>query len=128
MFQIAPSILVAIKRVESSLGLNPMVSNLNNNGTTDRGFYQVNTEVWLPEIQRLGIKMPTADMHGVRENAMIAAWILRRQMNRSDVKGTVDAVGHYHRGGGKGPGARRIRNTYTDRFMNEMKKLVARCG
>lgn len=128
VFRITPAVLVSIKRTESSLGLDPGVSNANNNGTTDRGFYQVNTEVWLPEIRRLGIQMNPTNLHGVRTNALVAAWVLRRQMDRSDVKGTVDAVGHYHRGGGTGPGSRRIRRVYTNKFMKHFKVLVARCG
>lgn len=128
VFGIAPAILVGIKRVESGLGLNPAVSNANNNGTTDRGFYQVNTEVWLPEIRRVGIDMNAGGLHGVRENALIAAWVLRRQMERSDVKSMLDAVGHYHRGGGNGPGSNRIRRVYTDKFLQEIRTLSERCG
>lgn len=128
VFKIAPSVLVGIKRTESGLGLNPGVSNANNNGTTDRGFYQVNTEVWLPEIRRVGAQMDASGLHSVRENALVAAWVLRRQMDRSDVSGTLDAVGHYHRGGGKGPGSNRIRQVYKDKFIKHLKVLVARCG
>lgn len=128
VFRLAPSILVGIKRVESGLGLNPRVSNANNNGTTDRGFYQVNTEVWLPEIQRVGAQMDIDGLHGVRQNALIAAWILRRQMNRSDVRGTLEAVGYYHKGGGVDARSQRIRQVYKDKFMQHLRAMMARCG
>lgn len=127
-FDIAPPILVAIKRVESGLGLNPMVLNHNTNGTVDRGFYQVNAEVWLPEIRRVGGNVSNDDLHGIRENALIAAWILRRQMNRSDVNGALEAVAYYHKGGGTGPRSENIRQIYKDKFMAELRVLIARCG
>jgi hypothetical protein len=128
VFNIAPSILVAIKRVESGRGLNPSVSNRNNNGTTDRGFYQVNTEVWLPEIRRVGGSMAMEDLHGIRENALVAAWVLRRQMNRSDVPNTLEAVGYYHKGGGTDSRSRNIRQVYKDKFLAELRKMMSRCA
>lgn len=128
VFNIAPPIMVAIKRVESGLGLNPMVLNNNTNGTVDRGFYQVNTEVWLPEIRRVGANITTNDLHGIRENALIAAWILRRKMNRPDVHGALEAVAYYHKGGGTSAGAERIRQTYKNNFMRELRVLISRCG
>lgn len=128
VFDIAPAILVAIKRVESGLGLNPLVLNHNSNGTVDRGFFQVNTEVWIPELQRIGTQVQTGDLHSVRKNALIAAWILRRQINRSDVPSVLEAVGYYHKGGGTSARAKRIRKAYTDKFMKQLKVLVSRCG
>lgn len=128
LFGISPAILVGIKRTESGLGLNPQVSNNNRNGTTDRGFYQVNAEVWLPEIQRVGGKVSETQLHDVRRNAIIAAWILRRKLNRIDIHGTLEAVGYYHRGGGTDAKAKRIRQIYKDKFMTELKALGDRCG
>lgn len=128
IFSIAPPILVAIKRVESGKGLNPNVSNNNTNGTVDRGFYQVNTEVWLPEIRRIGGNITTSDLHGIGKNALIAAWILRRQMNRSDVKGSLEAVAYYHKGGGTSARANQIRQRYKNLFMRELRVLINRCG
>ena len=127
-FNIAPPIMVAIKRVESGRGLNPNVYNNNNNGTVDRGFYQVNTEVWLPEIRRVGGDVSVQDLHGIRQNALIAAWILRRQMNRSDVQGSLEAVAYYHKGGGASARANQIRQRYKDLFMRELRVLISRCG
>lgn len=128
VFRIAPAILVGIKRVESGLGLDPQVSNANNNGTTDRGFYQVNTEVWLPEIRKIGGSMEASGLHGVRENALVAAWILRRKMNRPDVQGALEAVGYYHRGGGSDSRSHQIRQVYKDKFIGHLRTLVSRCG
>lgn len=128
IFRISPAILVAIKRKESGLGLDPMVVNHNTNGTIDRGFFQVNTEVWMPELQRIGTSLRSSDLHGIRENALVAAWILRRQMNRPDVSGTLDAVAHYHKGGGTSQKANQIRQVYIAGFMKHLRILVRRCG
>lgn len=129
VFGIAPSILVAIKRVESGRGLNPMVTGHNTNGTTDRGFYQVNADFWLPVIHDTGARhIKVGDLHGIRENALIAAWVLKRQMDRRDVASMLDAVGHYHKGGGSGARARRIRKAYTTKFIKELRGMAARCG
>lgn len=127
-FNIAPPIMVAIKRVESGRGLNPLILNHNSNGTVDRGFYQVNAQVWLPEIRRVGGNVSNDELHGIRENALIAAWILRRQMNRSDVNGALEAVAYYHKGGGTGARAESIRQVYKDKFMVELRVLIDRCG
>jgi len=128
VFGIAPAILVGIKRVESGRGLNPMVTNRNNDGTVDRGFYQVNADFWLPVLRRTGANIGIGELHGVRQNALIAAWVLRRQMNRSDVPTYLDAVGYYHKGGGRDARAHRIRKIYTDKFMVELRRMYARCG
>lgn len=125
-FDIAPAILVAIKRTESGRSLNPMVLNRNSNGTVDRGFHQVNTEVWLPELRRLGLGMSESDLHGVRANALIAAWIYKRQLNRHG--DPLEAVGYYHKGGGTSERADRIRQIYKDKFMAHLKKMVERCS
>lgn len=127
-FQIAPSILVAIKRTESGLGLNPNVTGNNNNGTVDRGFYQVNTEVWVPVIQRLGVNFDASGLYGVRQNALIAGWIWRRQLNRSDVNGPLEAVGYYHKGGGTDARAHNIRRVYKEKFMDHLRVLISRCS
>lgn len=129
LFNIPPAMLVAIKRVESGRGLNPMIVGHNNNGTVDRGYYQVNTEVWLPELQRIGAGInAAAELHGVRHNALIAAWILRRKLNRNDISGPVEAVAYYHKGGGVDATSRRIRQVYVDKFMDELRVIVGRCG
>ncbi|CAM3787371.1 transglycosylase SLT domain-containing protein [Vreelandella rituensis] len=125
-FNIAPAIMVAIKRTESGRGLNPLVTNRNNNGTTDRGYYQVNAEVWLPELRRIGLPIANADLHGVRANALIAAWVYKRQLAR--VKDPLEAVGYYHKGGGTGPGSERIRKVYKDKFIGHLRAMVSRCG
>jgi hypothetical protein len=127
VFSISPAILVATKRVESGLSIDPIVLNHNTNGTTDCGFFQVNTVVWLSELKRIGTQIQTDGLHGIRENALIAGWILRRQMSRSDVKGTLDAVGFYHKGGGTSANAQRIRDKYTVDFLKHLKVLIRRC-
>lgn len=128
LFNISPAMLVAIKRVESGRSLDPMVVGHNRNGTVDRGYYQVNTEVWMPELRRIGADLMVADLHSVRKNALIAGWILRRKMNRSDIHGPIEAVGYYHKGGGADDVSRRIRQVYIDKFMTELRVIVGRCG
>jgi hypothetical protein len=126
VLQIPAAILVSIKLVESGRGLNPNVSNHNTNGTTDRGFYQVNAEVWLPELQRIGLPIDNTSLHGVRNNALIAGWIYKRQLER--VKSRLEAVGYYHKGGGAGPSAERIRGVYKAKFMDNLRRLASLCG
>lgn len=128
LFNIPPAVLVAIKRVESGRSLNPMIMGHNRNGTVDRGYYQVNTEVWMPELERIGASIAIADLHGVRQNALIAGWILRRKMDRSDIRGTLEAVGFYHKGGGTDATSRRIRQVYVDKFIAELRVIARRCG
>ena len=128
LFNISPAMMVAIKRVESGRSLDPMIVGHNRNGTVDRGYYQVNTEVWMPELRRIGADLMVADLHSVRKNALIAGWILRRKMNRSDIHGPIEAVGYYHKGGGTDDASRRIRQVYIDKFMTELRVIVNRCG
>ena len=125
-FGIAPAILVAIKRTESGRSLNPYVVNNNTNGTTDRGYYQVNAEVWLPELKRIGLKVSNDDLHGVRNNALIAGWIYKRQLDR--VKSPLEAVGYYHKGGGSGPRAEKIRSIYKNKFMKNLRASIKNCS
>ncbi|WP_193085855.1 MULTISPECIES: transglycosylase SLT domain-containing protein [Halomonas] len=126
LFDIAPAIMVAIKLTESGRSLNANVTNHNNNGTIDRGYYQVNADVWLPVMRDLGLQVSGEDMHDVRSNSLMAGWVLRRQLNRfpdSPYKG----VGHYHRGGGTSDHANAIRSRYMSKFMAHLRRLAARC-
>lgn len=126
LFDIAPSVLVGIKRTESGMGLNPMVTGQNRDGSKDRGYFQVNNRTWLPELNRIGLEISEHDLHGVRANALIAAWILRRQMTRhSD---PLTAVGYYHKGGGKDSRSDNIRKVYKQKFMKHMRVLLQQCG
>lgn len=125
-FGIAPAILVAIKRTESGRSLNPYVVNNNTNGTIDRGYYQVNADVWLPELRRIGLKISGDDLHDVRNNALIAAWIYKRKLNR--VHSPLEAVGYYHKGGGSGPQAERIRSVYKNKFMENLRASIKNCS
>lgn len=127
LFNIAPAIMVAIKRTESGLSLNPLVSNKNENKTTDRGYYQINTEVWLPEINRVGVPFEADQLYGVRENAIVAGWVLRRQLNKRDGD-AYEAVGYYHKGSGTKPKDHAIRRVYQDKFIAHLRTLMTRCG
>lgn len=62
------------------------------------------------------------------QNALIAGWILRRQMDRPDVGGQLEAVGSYHKGEGEDVTSRRIRKVYVAKFIAELRVLVGRCG
>lgn len=125
-FRIAPEILVAIKLTESGRSLNPEVVNHNTNGTVDRGYYQVNSSVWLPVLHELGLPLDDHDMHDVRLNSLIAGWILRRKMDRFP-ESPYQAVAHYHRGGGNSDHANNIRGRYMSLFMPHLRRLVERC-
>lgn len=125
-FGIAPAILVAIKRTESGRSLNPHVVNNNTNGTTDRGYYQVNAEVWLPELKRIGLDITNDSLHEVRNNALVAGWIYKRQLQR--VTSPLEAVGYYHKGGGTGPRAEKIRAAYKSKFMQHLRTSIDNCS
>lgn len=126
VFGIAPEILVAIKLTESGRSLSTSVTNHNRNNTVDRGLFQVNAEVWLPEMRRIGLEVGNPDLHDMRTNALVAGWVLRRKMNRfpGDV---YQAVGHYHKGGGVDASSERIRETYMRSFMPHLRRVVSRC-
>lgn len=126
VFNIPPAILVGIKFVESGRGLNPHVSNVNTNNTTDRGYYQVNAEVWLPELNRIGLAIDNDNLHNVRNNALIAGWVYARQLQR--VGDRLEAVGYYHKGGGSDQRAHQIRLRYKNNFMGHLRRLTRLCG
>ena len=127
LYYIAPEILVAIKLTESGRSLNADVVNHNRNGTIDRGYYQVNADVWLPVMRDLGLGVESDDMHDVRNNSLMAGWVLRRQLNRFP-ESPYEGVGHYHKGGGTGEQANRIRATYMAKFMEHLRRIVSRCN
>ncbi|MDP3534192.1 MAG: lytic transglycosylase domain-containing protein [Halomonas sp.] len=125
-FNVSPEVLVAIKRVESSLTLNPGVINHNRDGSTDHGLHQVNFRVWQPVVEELGISLNRNQFHDVYNNTLVAAWILRRKLERFN--GDVfAAVGHYHRGGGRDATSNAIRREYMSKFIPHLREIVARC-
>lgn len=126
-FGIAPEILVAIKRTESGLSLNPSVKNNNRNRTTDRGLHQVNFDVWHPVTKELGLNLSADDFHDVYSNSILAGWVLKRQMERFK-NDMYKAVGHYHKGGGSDQYSRDIRQTYMSKFMPHLRALLSRCS
>ncbi|WP_075881911.1 transglycosylase SLT domain-containing protein [Vreelandella massiliensis] len=126
LYDIAPEIMVAIKLTESGRSLNPAVKNVNRNRTVDRGYYQVNADVWLPVMRDLGLNVGDSDMHDVRKNSLIAGWVLRRQFNRFP-DSPYEGVGHYHRGGGTDEHANGIRARYMSKFMPHLRRLISRC-
>ena len=84
-----PLILHAIAQQES--GGRADAVNRNANGTLDRGAFQINS-IHLPELKQHGID--ASDLHDPCKSAYIAAWLLRREMNRAG--NTWEAVGRYH--------------------------------
>jgi soluble lytic murein transglycosylase-like protein len=82
-------VLRAIAIVESHA--RPAAVNVNDNGSVDRGLYQINS-VHLPELARVGIGPD--DLHDVCLSSYVAALLLKRKMK---VLGdTWEAVGAYH--------------------------------
>lgn len=124
-FGIAPAAFTAIKLQESGPHLNPMVINNNGNGTVDRGYFQINVSTWLPELRKIGAPIDESDLHGVRNNALVAAWVLSRELRGRDF---ITGVGRYHKGSGDDARARRIRQTYKDGYTEHLQNLVKQCG
>nr|WP_156789204.1 MULTISPECIES: lytic transglycosylase domain-containing protein [unclassified Burkholderia] len=87
--QVNPLILRAIAWQESHN--RPDALNKNTNGTTDYGIMQINS-VHLPVLSRYGITKDT--LMEPCKNVYIAAWHLRRMMNKYG--NTWQAVGAYH--------------------------------
>ena len=84
-----PWILRAIAHVES--GFNQSAQNRNRNGTRDYGMMQINS-IHLPELARHGVTQN--DLFDGCKSAHVAAWLLRRKMDRHG--NTWNAVGAYH--------------------------------
>lgn len=123
-FSIAPAVLVAIKLTESGGALTPQVINRNANGSVDRGYYQINTRTWLPELHRIGVSVRDTALHDVRLNALVAAWVLKQE--RKD-RPFLEWIGRYHKGSGDGQAARQIRQRYLANFTKHLKALVQQC-
>ncbi|VFR53695.1 Soluble lytic murein transglycosylase and related regulatory proteins (some contain LysM/invasin domains) [plant metagenome] len=87
--QVNPLVLRAIAWQESRH--NPKAINRNNNGTTDYGIMQINS-IHLRELGAYDISAET--LMKPCESIFIAAWYLRRMMDRYG--NTWDAVGSYH--------------------------------
>jgi len=123
-FAIAPAVLVALKKTETGNGLDPQVIHRNANGSVDRGYFQINVRTWLPELHRIGASIDVQALHGVRSNAMVAAWVLRRELRGRSL---LQGIGRYHKGGGDDARARRIRQRYLDSFKRHLIALVKQC-
>ena len=87
--KVNPTILHGIAVVESQN--NPKAINRNKNGSIDFGLMQVNS-IHLPELKRY--KIGRRDLMQSCKNIYVAAWLLRRAMNRYG--NTWAAVGGYH--------------------------------
>lgn len=84
-----PDVLRAIAIIESRA--RPDAVNVNENGSVDRGLYQINS-IHLPELARAGIG--PEDLHDVCVSSHVAALLLKRKM--AVLGDTWAAVGAYH--------------------------------
>jgi len=107
-----PLILRAIALVES--GGNAFAVNRNANGSVDIGEMQINS-IHQPELARYGISKP--DLMDACKNIYIAAWILRRTMDKYG--NTWDAIGAYN------SATPRYRDRYAKRVQSAVRTLVA---
>lgn len=82
-------LLKAIAIVESRM--NPRASNVNSNGSADRGLMQIN-DYWLPTLAKFGIK--TNDLYDPCVSAYVGAWILSHSIQTHGA--TWRAVGAYN--------------------------------
>lgn len=87
--KVNPVILRGIATVESQN--DPKALNRNKNGSIDFGLMQVNS-IHLPELKKY--KIGRRDLMQSCKNIYVAAWLLRRSMNRYG--NTWAAVGGYH--------------------------------
>ncbi|UDM18993.1 lytic transglycosylase domain-containing protein (plasmid) [Vogesella sp. XCS3] len=91
-FEIPYLLLMALKVKESGVQFtNPHVTRRNSNGTSDRGYWQVN-DFWLPKLAPYGIDR--ARLYDPCVNAHVAAWLVRSEVQR---KGSWEGgIGSYH--------------------------------
>jgi lysozyme-related protein Hpa2 len=85
-----PTILRGIRIVENAQG-NPSAIGRNKNGSVDMGMMQINS-IHLPELKKYRIHR--RDLMNSCKNIYVAAWLLRRQMDRHGNNWV--AVGGYH--------------------------------
>jgi lysozyme-related protein Hpa2 len=85
-----PTILRGIRIVENAEG-NPYAVGRNKNGSVDLGMMQINS-IHLPELKKF--KIHRRDLMNSCKNIYVAAWLLRRQMDRHGNNWV--AVGGYH--------------------------------
>ncbi|MDL4860743.1 lytic transglycosylase domain-containing protein [Halomonas elongata] len=123
-FLIPAAVMVALKQTESGNSLDPSVLNHNTNGTVDRGYFQINVDTWLPALRELGAPVTEAAMHNVRTNALVAAWVLRKELEGRTL---LEGVGRYHKGSGTDARSRRIRQVYVKRFSQKFASLQRQC-
>ncbi len=91
-FQINPLIIDAIIKTESDYDANAI--NINKNGSTDLGLMQINLEIWLPVISKLGYSRDS--LRSPCTNIFVGGWILAQEMRRFG--NTWRAVGAYNAG------------------------------
>lgn len=88
--KVNPTMLRAIQQVENAPG-NPKAIGRNKNGSVDYGLMQINS-IHLPELNKHGIHRK--DLLNSCKNIYVAAWLLRRSMDRYG--NTWAAAGGYH--------------------------------
>lgn len=110
--RVNPLVLRAIALVESRGNAHAL--NRNKNGSFDVGEMQINS-IHQPELARYGISPP--DLYDACKNIYIAAWILRRSMDKYG--NTWDAIGAYN------SATPRYRNRYAARVQRAVKTLIA---
>jgi len=107
-----PLVLRAIALVES--GGNAHAVNRNKNGSYDLGEMQINS-IHQPELARYGISPP--DLLDACKNIYIAAWILRRAMDKYG--NSWEAIGAYN------SATPRYRDRYAARVQEAVRTLLA---
>lgn len=88
--KVNPTILRGIRVVENAEA-DPHAVGRNKNGSVDLGMMQINS-IHLPELKKYKIRR--RDLMNSCKNIYVAAWLLRRQMDRHG--NTWVAVGGYH--------------------------------
>ena len=88
--KVNPTMLRGIQHVENAPG-NPKAIGRNKNGSVDYGLMQINS-IHLPELKKHGIRRK--DLMNSCKNIYVAAWLLRRSMNRYG--NNWAAAGGYH--------------------------------
>lgn len=121
LYNLPTGVLVALKRTESSLLVDPQTTGYNTDGSVDIGPMQVNLDVWRTEFRRMkNIEVQAWELRDICTNVYTAAWILNLRL-REQNGDLFEAIGRYH------SGTPHLKQDYQDRFNKQSRLMLDHC-